>query len=126
MVLLAAGYDAEPSDCSHWASGYLTLALSEGILKESVSLRENITRSELAELAAAALKLTLSTDLKEAPFQDVSLTDEAAPAIAALKEAGIVGGTTLSDGQVVYRPAESLLRSEIAAIIWRIQQAKED
>ena len=38
---------------------------------------------------------------------------------------GIVGGTTLSDGQVVYRPAESLLRSEIAAIIWRIQQAKE-
>ena len=36
---------------------------------------------------------------------------------------GIVGGTTLSDGQMVYRPAESLLRSEIAAIIWRIQQA---
>ena len=34
--------------------------------------------------------------------------------------------STLSDGQVVYRPAESLLRSEIAAIIWRIQQAKED
>ena len=123
MVLLAAGYDAQPSDGSHWASGYLSLALSEGILKESVPLRENITRGELAELAAAALTLTLSTDLKEAPFQDVPLTDEAAPAIAALKEAGIVGGTTLSDGQVVYRPAESLLRSEIAAIIWRIQQA---
>ena len=92
-------------------------------MKESVPLRENITRGELAELAAAALTLTLSTDLKEAPFQDVPLTDEAAPAIAALKEAGIVGGTTLSDGQMVYRPAESLLRSEIAAIIWRIQQA---
>ena len=125
LVLLAAGYDEQPSDGSHWASGYLALALSEGLLSESVPLREAITRRELAQLAAAALKLTLPTDLKEAPFQDVALTDAAATAIAALKEAGIVGGTTLSDGQVVYRPAETLLRGEIAAIIWRIQQAKE-
>ena len=125
MVLLAAGYDEQPSDGSHWASGYLTLALSEGILKESVPLREAITRGELAQLAAATLKLTLPADLKEAPFQDVSPADAAAPAIAALKEAGVLEGTTLSDGQVVYRPAQSLLRGEIAAIVWRIQQAKE-
>ena len=125
MVLLAAGYDEQPSDGSHWASGYLSLALSEGILKESVPLREAITRGELAQLAAGALKLTLPASLEEVPFQDVPLTDGAAPAIAALKEAGILEGTTLSNGQVVYRPAESLLRSEIAAIVWRIQQMAE-
>ena len=123
MVLLAAGYDAQPSDGSHWASGYLSLALSEGILKESVPLREAITRGQLAQLAAAALKLTLPSGFKETPFQDVSPSADTAPAIMALYEAGIVEGTTLSDGQVVYRPDSPLLRSEVAAIVWRIQQA---
>ena len=123
MVLLAAGYDAQPSDGSHWASGYLSLALSEGILKESVPLREAITRDQLAQLAAAALKLTLPSGFKETPFQDVSPSADTAPAIMALYEAGIVEGTTLSDGQVVYRPDSPLLRSEVAAIVWRIQQA---
>lgn len=124
MVLLAVGYDAQPSDGSHWASGYLALALSEGLLQESVPLRESITRGELAQLAAAALELPLPDSLQSSPFQDVAPTDAAAPAIAALKEAGIVEGTALAGGQTVYRPGESLLRGEIAAIIWRIQQAK--
>ena len=47
----------------------------------------------------------------------------AAGAITALYEAGIVEGSALPGGQSLYRPDEPLRRSEIAAIIWRIQQA---
>ncbi|MFR5783140.1 MAG: S-layer homology domain-containing protein, partial [Oscillospiraceae bacterium] len=34
LVLLAAGYPAQERTGAHWASGYLDLALSEGILSE--------------------------------------------------------------------------------------------
>lgn len=123
LVLLAAGGTEQPSDGSHWASGYLKAALSDGLLEKAVSLNAPITRGELAELAAGAMELKLPDALKSTPFQDVPPSSAAAPAIMALYEAGIVEGSTLSGGQAVYRPDSPLLRSEIAAIIWRIQQA---
>lgn len=125
LVLLATGVDEQPSDGSHWASGYLKYAISHGLLEKTVPLRQEITRGELAELAAAAMKLKLPTRIKESPFQDVPTTSSSAAAIVALYEAGIVEGTTLSNGQALYHPDAPLRRSEIAAIIWRIQQAAE-
>ncbi len=123
LVLLATGYGEQDSDGSHWASGYLSRALAAKLLTEAVPLNRSITRGELAELAAKALKLRLPTRLEETPFQDVPPASSAAGAITALYEAGIVEGSALSGGQSLYRPDEPLRRSEIAAIIWRIQQA---
>ena len=99
------------------------VALAAKLLTEAVPLNRSITRGELAELAAKALKLRLPTRLEETPFQDVPPASSAAGAITALYEAGIVEGSALPGGQSLYRPDEPLRRSEIAAIIWRIQQA---
>lgn len=123
LVLLAAGYGEQPSDGSHWASGYLSRALAAKLLTEAVPLNRSITRGELADLAARALKLRIPARLEETPFRDVSPASSAAPAIVALYEAGIVEGSATPGGQSLYRPDEPLRRSEIAAIIWRIQQA---
>ena len=125
LVLLATGREAQAAGSGHWAQGYLDLALKEGLLTEEADLRAAITRRELAELAAAAMGLALPGSLEEGPFQDVPADDSAAAAIAALHEAGIVEGTALPGGQSLYRPNEPLRRSEIAAIIWRIQQAAD-
>ena len=124
LVMLAVGYDAQPSEGGHWAGGYRKAALADGLIEQSVSLNASITRGELAQLAAAAMKLTLPGTLTASPFQDVSPSSAAAPAIAALYAAGIVEGTALSDGRTVYRPDAPLSRGEAAAIVWRIREAR--
>lgn len=125
LVLLATGREEQRAGSGHWAQGYLDLALKEGLLTEEADLRAAITRRELAELAAAAMGLSLPGSLEEGPFQDVPADDSAAGAIAALHEAGIVEGTALPGGGSAYAPDQPLKRSEIAAIIWRIQQAAD-
>ena len=112
MILLAAGY-AEPDPVSsHWARGYLDLALAQSILDRGdiTDLDVPITRGMVAKVAANALGLrrTDSTNY----FSD---TDD--DYVHALSEYGIVGGYT--DG--TYKPGKQLTRAEISAIVCRIQ-----
>lgn len=59
MILLAAGYGEPERVASHWARGYLNLALDEGILErgEITDLDVTILRSLVAKVAAKALHL---------------------------------------------------------------------
>ena len=59
MILLAAGYGEPERVASHWARGYLNLALDEGILErgEITDLDVTILRSLVAKIAAKALHL---------------------------------------------------------------------
>lgn len=71
MALLTAKYeDAKPVEGGSWASGYIALAKAEGIIAEDAEIdhNKNITRVEMCELLAKALKVAASE--KESIFSD--------------------------------------------------------
>lgn len=111
MVLLAAGYSTPEAVASHWARGYLNLALDEALIArgEITDLDIGITRQLVAKVAANALLLTRESE--QSVFVDTN--DDY---IQALYEAGIVNG--YADN--TYRPRQTLERAELAAIVHRI------
>ena len=128
LILLAAGYSEPAQTGRHWASGYLSLAAREGLLPTSSTITENnldnnISRYAIAEIAAKALKLPSST-LTTSPFNDMAMTNASASYVLSLYEAGIVEGTTLSNGQVMYYGVNAIRRSEMATIVWRMYNYK--
>ena len=128
LILLAAGYSEPAQTGRHWASGYLSLAAREGLLPTSSTVTEsnldnNISRYAIAEIAAKALKLPSST-LTTSPFNDMAMTNASASYVLSLYEAGIVEGTTLSNGQVMYYGVNAIRRSEMATIVWRMYNYK--
>lgn len=115
MILLAAGYPEPEPAASHWARGYLNFAIEQGFLVryEDISdLDISMTRGMTAKLAANALGLDTSTA--------AGFTDTDSPYAAALYTAGIVDG--YPDG--TFRPAASISRAEIAAIVNRIYHSR--
>ena len=116
LILSAAGYpDQEQTDPSHWAIGYLTLAESLGFVLpgEITDLNAGIDRLTIARLAAKALGLAPSE--ADSPFSDAS-----DGYLTALYEVEILFGTVGSDGVRRYFPGNTILRSEIASVIYRI------
>lgn len=117
MILLAAGYGEPERVASHWARGYLNLALDEGILErgEITDLDVTILRSLVAKIAAKALHL----ERQSAENYFVDTTDDFTQA---LYEAGIING--YKDG--TYLPGRTLTRAELSAIVHRIYTYRED
>ena len=117
MILLAAGYGEPERVASHWARGYLNLALDEGILErgEITDLDVTILRSLVAKVAAKALHL----ERQSAENFFVDTTDDFTQA---LYEAGIING--YKDG--TYLPGRTLTRAELSAIVHRIYTYRED
>lgn len=117
LILLATSYQEQKPTGSHWASGYLTFATNQGFLpSKAVNLDENISRQEIASIAAKALKLS---DVSiPSPFLDSS-----DPSVLALYQLGILKGTT-ENNALVFKPESSITRAEISAIIWRIKQTQ--
>lgn len=115
LVLLAAGYDAQPATGSNWASGYYDLAVCEGLIDadEWADLTAPCTRLQIAQLACAALGLT--DPQIESPFADI---DD--PAVNTLYTAGIFEGKYDTDGTLVFMPERELYRGETCVILWRI------
>lgn len=60
LVLKATGY-GEFEAGTHWASGYMDKALADGFIDHEVDLNSAITRGEMADLTAKAMKLAPST-----------------------------------------------------------------
>ena len=121
LILLAAGYDEQAPTGSHWASGYLAAAHRDGLLSSSVTeshLDRKIARYAIAEIAARALKLPKPTTTVS-PFSDMEMSNGYAPYVLALYEAKIVEGSPVN-GELKYYGVNSIRRSEVAAIIWRI------
>lgn len=116
LILRAVGFPETPQIDNHWASGYLGLAIGYGFLPETgeYPLDLPITRLEVARLAARAMGLY--NTLMQSPFADCADSD-----VLALYGAGIIQGMEIN-GQMCFAGDRSLLRSQISAIIWRIQK----
>ena len=124
LILLSSGFRAQdPLEAkdgappSHWASGYLDFAEKKGYLvKGSVSdLDAPITRDAMADLCAAALELTDAEPVS--PYADSNRA-------SALKlfAAGIMEGSFDESGRRVFKGGDRLRRSEICAVLTRVQE----
>ena len=121
LIMRAAGYpELAPTVKNSPFSGYLARARADGIITNSnVNLSKPITRLQVAQLAAGALKLDTSKVSSLKPF-----TDTTDASVQALNEAGIVEGY-FSNGTSTYRPNNTLTRGQVSAIVWRMQQYKK-
>lgn len=116
LIMLAAGYDEQAPVNSNVFSGYLAKARADGLITRSnVDLTKSITRLQVAQLAAGALKLDLDNLSSVKPFNDT-----ADLYVQALNAAGIVEGY-FSNGVSSYRPNNTLTRGQVSAIVWRMQ-----
>lgn len=118
LVMLAVGYDEQAKTGSHWASGYLTAALRDGLVTDaSIDLNATLTRIEYAYLAVRAMGLK---EVKmNSPYMDTS-----DPAVLALYKAGIMEGTNSPIGRM-FNPDSNITRAEMSAIIWRINKYED-
>lgn len=120
LILLSAGFsEQKPIENEHWASGYLEFAEKRGYVKKGSvkDLEEPITRNEIADLAFAALELE-KTDM-ENPFADTSRDS-----VIALYAQGILEGS-IENGCRLFKGESTLLRSEICAILCRMEDYVE-
>lgn len=121
LIMRAAGYpELAPTVKNSPFSGYLARARAVGIITNSnVNLSKPITRLQVAQLAAGALKLDTSKVSSLKPF-----TDTTDASVQALNEAGIVEGY-FSNGTSTYKPNNTLTRGQVSAIVWRMQQYRK-
>lgn len=116
LIMRAAGYSEQKATGKHFASGYLAKAQADGIVTStSVDLNKAITRQQVAELAARAMKLSTSNLSTSRPF-----TDTTNVYVQALNAAGIVEGY-FANGTSTFKPNNTLTRAEAATIVWRMQ-----
>ena len=115
LVLLTAGYEEQAPTGENSLSGYLSLALREGLIEEGdiTNLKAPANRLLVAQLTAKAMGLTPSD--AETPYADA---DD--PYATALCEAGIMGGKEV-DGVRILDAKSGLRRCEAAAVIWRMR-----
>lgn len=118
MILLAAGYPKQlETGGAHWASNYLTLAYSKGIVSTtSIDLNALVNRDTVAELAAKALGLNAVSGVNAGIASPVDSTNGY---VFALYNAGIVGGE-FKNGVNYYNGSRNITREEVAKIICNI------
>ena len=120
MIMMAAGYPAQPPTGKHWASGFLARAQADGIMAAgTVDLDRIISRYAIADIAYRALKLPASTRTAS-PFSDMAMTVTSAGAVLALYDAGIIQGTTIATGEVKFYGVNSITRAQLCMIIYRM------
>jgi len=121
LIMLAAGYPEQaPTVRGSTFSGYLAKAQADGLITRSnVNLSGTITRLQVAQLAAGALKLDINSLSSVKPF-----TDTADVYVQALNAAGIVEGY-FSNGTSTFRPSNTLTRGQVSAIVWRMRNYRQ-
>lgn len=121
LIMLAAGYPEQaPAAGGSAFSGYLAKARADGLITRSnVNLGGTITRLQVAQLAAGALKLNINNLSSVKPF-----TDTADVYVQALNAAGIIEGY-FNNGTSTFRPANTLTRGQVSAIVWRMQNYRK-
>ena len=114
LVLTACGNGVMAPAGSHWASGYLSHAVSQGLVdRDSVTDADaSITRGTAAKLLVRTLGLTVSN--ASSPF-----IDTADPYAVTLYRAGLVSGS-FRGGKLEFRPQDPISRAELCAIIDRM------
>ena len=121
LIMLAAGYPEQaPTVSGSTFSGYLAKAQADGLITRSnVVLNGPITRLQVAQLAAGALKLDINNLSSVKPFTDTSDVY-----VQALNAAGIVEGY-FNNGTSTFRPSNTLTRGQVSAIVWRMQNYRK-
>jgi len=120
LIMLAADYRTQSPTGKHPFSGYLSRAKADGLLtgvKES-DLDRPISRLAVAQITAKAMKLNLTNLSSVKPF-----TDTGDIYVQALSAAGIVEGY-FSNGTSTFKPANTMTRGQISAVVWRMNRAK--
>lgn len=117
LIMLAAGYPEQaPTVPGSTFSGYLAKAQADGLVTRSnVALNGPITRLQVAQLAAGAMKLDINNLSSVKPFTDTSDVY-----VQALNAAGIVEGY-FNNGTSTFRPSNTLTRGQVSAIVWRMR-----
>ncbi|MBQ9493478.1 MAG: S-layer homology domain-containing protein [Oscillibacter sp.] len=119
LIMLAAGYPEQQGTTMSPFQGYLDKAVADGLLPHEIDLWEPVTRLEVAELTAAAMKLDTSHLSSVQPFSD---TDNVS--VKALNAAGIINGY-YEEGVSTFRPGGTLNRGQAAAIVWRMRNYQD-
>lgn len=116
LIMLAAGYGEQaPTVKRSTFSGYLAKAKAAGLVSGNPKLNGPITRLQIAQIAAKALKLPTSGLPSKKPFTDTNDVY-----VQALNAAGIIEGY-FSNGTSTYKPNNTLTRGQVSAIVWRMR-----
>ena len=116
LIMLAAGYSAQaPTTKGSTFSGYLTRAKADGLVEGNPKLNGSITRLQIAQIAAKAMKLSVANLSNKKPFTDTNDVY-----VQALNAAGIIEGY-FANGSSTYKPNNTLTRGQVSAIVWRMR-----
>ena len=118
LIMLAAGYSEQaPTVKGSTFSGYLAKAKADGLVSGNPKLNGPITRLQIAQIAAKALKLSTTGLPSKKPFTDTNDVY-----VQALNAAGIIEGY-FSNGTSTYKPNNTLTRGQVSAIVWRMKNS---
>ena len=118
LIMLAAGYGEQaPTVKGSPFSGYLAKAKAAGLVSGNPKLNGPITRLQIAQIAAKALKLSTTGLPSKKPFTDTNDIY-----VQALNAAGIIEGY-FSNGTSTYKPNNTLTRGQVSAIVWRMKNS---
>ena len=118
LIMLAAGYSEQaPTVKGSTFSGYLAKAKADGLVSGNPKLNGPITRLQIAQIAAKALKLSTTGLPSKKPFSDTNDVY-----VQALNAAGIIEGY-FSNGTSTYKPNNTLTRGQVSAIVWRMKNS---
>ena len=118
LIMLAAGYGEQaPTVKRSTFSGYLAKAKADGLVSGNPKLNGPITRLQIAQIAAKALKLSTTGLPSKKPFTDTNDVY-----VQALNAAGIIEGY-FSNGTSTYKPNNTLTRGQVSAIVWRMKNS---
>ena len=116
LIMLAAGYSEQaPTTKGSTFSGYLTRARADGLVEGKPKLNGSITRLQIAQIAAKAMKLSVTNLSNKKPFTDTNDVY-----VQALNAAGIIEGY-FANGSSTYKPNNTLTRGQVSAIVWRMR-----
>ena len=118
LIMLAAGYGEQaPTVKGSPFSGYLAKAKAAGLVSGNPKLNGPITRLQIAQIAAKALKLSTTGLPSKKPFTDTNDVY-----VQALNAAGIIEGY-FSNGTSTYKPNNTLTRGQVSAIVGRMKNS---
>ena len=118
LIMLAAGYGEQaPTVKGSPFSGYLAKAKAAGLVSGNPKLNGPITRLQIAQIAAKALKLSTAGLPSKKPFTDTNDVY-----VQALNAAGIIEGY-FSNGTSTYKPNNTLTRGQVSVIVWRMKNS---
>lgn len=116
LIMMAAGYPDLAKTGTHWASGFLSKAVSDGLVSANVDLNAEVTRDEIAAITAKTLGLGYSYSVDTGV---VKPSDSTNGYVYSLYNAGIVEGTYVNGINYFYG-SKSITRAEISKIVCMI------